>query len=78
MFNLPHYVGLDYHQKIVAAVTNRWVRKLIHQVTDLKPSNDATVDFSRSGQKSTKRKTPPDAGADSRRTPESSVQDVLL
>jgi len=63
---------------IVAAVANRWIRKLFHQVTNLKPNDGVKAGFSRHGQKSTKKKTPSDAGMECRRTSESSVQDVLL
>ena len=45
---------------IVAAVANRWVRKLFHQMVKSTPSGGSTSGFSRHGQKSVQKETTSD------------------
>jgi hypothetical protein len=63
---------------IVAAVANRWVRKLFHQMQTPEPFDATTSGFLRHGQESTVvLKNPSDAGTKRRATPESSARSVL-
>lgn len=82
----PHWRGMATRLReagkktcvIVAAVANRWVRKLFHQMVESTSTGGATVGFSRHGQESTKEgKNPSDAGTNRHTAPESSVRNVL-
>jgi len=59
---------------IVAAVANRWIRKLFHQMCDPTPSGEATEGFSRHDQKSNLESVveskPSDVGTQSPQAPE--------
>jgi len=59
---------------IVAAVANRWIRKLFHQMVDGNPSGEMTEGFSRHDQKSNLESAveskPSDAGTQSPQAPE--------
>jgi len=60
---------------IVAAIANRWIRKLFHEMQE--STQTSNVRFLRHGQESTKTKTPPDAPTHDLATSEGSVHNVL-
>jgi transposase len=62
---------------IVAAVANRWVRKLFRQMSGPTSLDEGDVRFSRHGQESTLVEIPSDAGTVGLATPEGSVHNVL-
>ena len=63
---------------MIAAVANRWIRKLFYQMVEPKSVSGAAVGFSRHGQKSVLEESSSGAGALSAQTPESHFFDSAI